>query len=124
MDMTPDNAEGRQLITSYGDGLFRISGQVYRHPVLITPEGTTAWAVENFSGLTVESLQPLIEHTPKVEVLLFGCGKQMALIPSAIKAHLRDHGISCDPMDTGAAARTYNILMTEGRRVAAALIPV
>jgi uncharacterized protein len=59
-----------------------------------------------------------------VNLLLIGCGPRMAMIPAALRASLRAKGVVIEPMDTGAACRTYNVLMAEGRLVAAALIPV
>jgi len=59
-----------------------------------------------------------------VEVLLIGCGPRMVLLPSALRRQIREAGIGMDAMDTGAACRTYNVLISEGRRAAAALIPV
>jgi uncharacterized protein len=60
----------------------------------------------------------------QIELLLLGCGPRMALIPSTLRAALRAKGIVLEPMDTGAACRTYNVLAAEGRKVAAALIAV
>ena len=59
-----------------------------------------------------------------VELVLLGCGVKMALPPKALKQALKDKGIALEPMDTGAACRTYNVLLADGRRLAAALLPV
>ena len=72
--------------------------------------------------LTLESLDPVKEADPAVEVLLLGVGSKNALVPSTLRKALRVAGIVLDAMDTGAACRTYNVLMAEDRRVAAALI--
>ena len=69
-------------------------------------------------------MAPVLEAEPAVEILLIGTGSAMAPIPPALRALLRSRGIGCDGMDTGAACRTYNVLLAEGRRVAAVLIAV
>ena len=74
------------------------------------------------SDVTWESLAPVIEHGG-VEILLLGLGRSMSAGPPALRTALRAAGIALEPMDTGAACRTYNVLVAEDRRVAAALIP-
>lgn len=124
MDITPKVPEGRQVVTGYGDGRIRISGTPWEHPVLVTPEETFPWPIASLDDLTAESLAPLFTHTPGLEILLVGCGRQLRPIPPAIKTALREAGMVSDPMDTGAACRTYNVLVSEDRRVAAALLPI
>ncbi len=125
MDLSPDNPTGGQLIESYGGGRFRVGGQVYEGSILILPERTLAWPVADVAAANPESLNPLFEAGEgAVEVLLFGCGPRMALIPEVLRTALRAHGVAADAMDTGAACRTYNVLLAEDRRVAAALIAV
>lgn len=124
MDFTPRIPEGRQVVTGYGDGRIRVSGKAWVQPVLVTPEVTLPWPVASMADVTAESLAPLLDHEPRLEILLFGCGRSLVPIPPALKALLREAGLSSDPMDTGAACRTYNVLVGEDRRVAAALLPV
>jgi uncharacterized protein len=124
MDITPAVPEGRQVVHAYGEKRFRISGSTWEQPVLIMPQQTVPWAVAGFDDISFESLQPLLDATPAVEILLFGCGPRMALINPSLRAALRERGIMSDLMDTGAACRTYNVLMAEDRRVAAAVLPV
>lgn len=88
------------------------------------PEQTSAWAVTDISKLTFESLAAVTGAEPPVEILLLGCGVRAVPVPAAVRARLKEHGIVVEPMDTGAACRTYNVLIAEGRRVAAALIAV
>jgi uncharacterized protein len=76
------------------------------------------------ADLTIDSLAPIMAAEPRPAVLLLGCGKGMSVVPRDVKAALRQAGIVVEPMDTGAACRTYNVLLTEGRDVAAALIAV
>jgi uncharacterized protein len=124
MEITPLIPEGRQVIDSYGDGRFRISGIPIEGSVLVLPSRTLSWPVVDMAGLTFDSLAPVIDAEPAVEVLLVGCGRRLVPLSPSLKAALRARGIGADPMDTGAACRTYNVLMAEGRRVAAALIAV
>ena len=71
--------------------------------------------------ITAASLAPVIDAG--IQILLLGCGRQMLPVPSALREELRAHGVVIDAMDTGAACRTYNVLLAEDRRVAAALLP-
>ena len=122
MEITPAIPGDRQVIAGYGAGLFRISGVVHNSSVIVFTDRTIAWPVQSLDDLTIDSLAPVRDADPAVEVLLLGVGGQNALVPSALRKALRDAGIVLDSMDTGAACRTYNVLMAEDRRVAAALI--
>lgn len=122
MDLTPAIPEGRQLIESYGAGRFLVSGIQHAGSILVFPEQTLAWPVRDIAGLPIDSLRAVIDADPPAEILLIGCGARMAMLDPALKAALKERGIGCDAMDTGAACRTYNVLMAEARRVVAALI--
>jgi uncharacterized protein len=122
MEITPAIPGDRQVIAGYGPGLFRISGVVHNSSVIVFTDRTITWPVRSLDELTFDSLAPVREADPAVEVLLLGVGGQNALVPSALRKALRDAGVVLDAMDTGAACRTYNVLMAEDRRVAAALI--
>lgn len=124
MEITPLIPEGRQVIESYGDGRFRVSGVPIEGSILILPTATFPWSAVDPAGVTLDSLMPLLGADPPVEILLVGCGRRLVPLTPALKAALRERGIGADPMDTGAACRTYNVLMAEGRRVAAALLAV
>jgi uncharacterized protein len=126
MDLTPLIPVGRQIIESYGDGRFRITNAVHEGSVLVFPTRTLSWDVREMSALTLPSLAPVAEgaHAGDIDLLLLGCGPRLAMVPRDLRSALRELGIVIEPMDTGAAARTFNVLMAEGRRVAAALIAV
>ncbi len=113
---------GQQLVNSYGDGGFRISGVRYEGSVLLFPDQTQPWPITSIENLTEDSLEAVMAAEPAVEILLVGCGANMAFIEEEIRRPLREKGITIDSMDSGAAVRTYNVLLLEGRRVAAALI--
>lgn len=124
MDITPAVPAGRQIISAYGDGNIRIGGTVWSCPVLIFPDFSRPWDVESFDSITVESLRPAREHSPGIEILLIGGGRRMPFLSGALRYALGQGFASCDIMDTGAACRTFNVLLAEDRRVAAALVPV
>ena len=121
----PDPTQ-RQVVQSYGPGRFRVSGVAWTAAILVTPDRTVAWeaaAAPMAEALGVAALAPVLDATPAVEVLLVGGGARAAFIPPATRAALKARGLAVESMDTGAACRTYNVLLAEGRRVAAALIP-
>ncbi|MDZ4737583.1 MAG: Mth938-like domain-containing protein [Rhodospirillaceae bacterium] len=126
MDITPLVPEGRQIIESYGSGRFRIAGQIHLGSVLVFPERTEAWSVVAPEHVTADALAAIVAagKAGDVELLLLGCGPRLTQVTPALRAALREVGIGIEPMDTGAACRTFNVLMAEGRRVAAALIAV
>lgn len=116
---------GRFLIQGYGDGGFRIAGRRYQGAVLILPGGVVPWTAASLSDITYESFQPAIDAAGDIDVLLLGSGPSIAPIERALLRRIREeHGIAIDVMDTGAACRTFNVLLTDGRQVAAALLPV
>lgn len=120
VDITPLIPGNRQVIERYGESGFRISGVAWTSSVLVRPTVTQAWTVARFSDLTEASLAPLLDGD--IEVLLIGCGARLEMIPPSLRAAVRARGPVIDAMDTGAACRTYNVLLAEDRRVAAALI--
>lgn len=125
MDITPAVPSGRQVVESYGDGRFKVSGQHYQGSILVHPLETLSWSASDMAGVTLDSLAPLVAADDRpIEVLLLGCGPDMAPVPAALRQGLRERGIVVEPMDTGAACRTYNVLLLEERVVAAALIAV
>lgn len=121
MDITPIIPAGRQVIESYGAAGFRVTGILHRGSILIFPDATMPWPVRDLAGVTIASLAPVTAHGG-IEILLLGCGERMHLVPPELRRELKAAGISVDAMDTRAACRTYNVLMSEDRRVAAALL--
>ena len=86
--------------------------------------GIRIWPVTRFSEVTIESLQAVLDEAGTIDFLLIGTGADIAFIPPALRDPLKQAGIAVEGMATGAAARTYNVLVGEDRRVAAALIAV
>ena len=104
-------------IEGYGPGFFRIGGEVLRGPVITGPQGTIGWA--GFDD--TDALLALAAH---IDVLFVGTGADVAHLPDAVLEPLHEAGIGVEAMSSPAACRTYNVLLSEGRRVALALIPV
>jgi len=125
MDVTPLVKKGQQIIQRYKGSAFQVSGKIYGSAVIVTPDATQIWTPQalDVSGLTRADFQAIVDQMDTLDVVLLGCGAQMCFMPSKLKADLKAKGLSVDIMDTGAACRTYNVLMAEGRRVAAALLP-
>jgi uncharacterized protein len=113
-----------QLIRSYGPGRFVISEREWREPVLVTPTVTTPWKVTRAEDLSLENLAALKEGPVPTELLVLGCGARAIFIAPDRRAALKGAGMALEVVDTGSACRIYNVLLAEGRRVAAALIPL
>lgn len=104
-------------IDSYGPGFFRIGGKVLRGPVLITPWDAGAW------GGLEDTAAPLA-YAGRIDVLFVGMGAEIAHAPADFRAAIEAADIGVEVMNSPAACRTYNVLLSEGRRIAAALLPV
>ena len=120
MRTTEVDFEGRLPVDGYGPGGFRVAGAVHRGPLALVPEGVVAWA-----GLP--DLAPFLERAAEFDVLIVGMGGAMGPPPEGFalgRAALEAAGAGVDMMATPSACRTYNVLLAEGRRVAAALMPV
>lgn len=127
MDITPLVPAGRQILQGYGDGGFRISGVRHDGSVLLFPTRTLSWPVAasaDLAGAEAGLLDAVAASDTPVELLLIGTGKTMEMVPASLRRALRERGVAVDAMDTGAACRTYNVLLSEDRRIAAALIAV
>ncbi|MCZ4089400.1 MULTISPECIES: Mth938-like domain-containing protein [Sinorhizobium] len=115
---------GRAPIDAYGNGGFRFADMSHRGSVLMLPSGIYAWDVVEGDPLSVDKFERALEEARDIEVLLVGTGREIRPLPAELKAALRAQNISSDPMSTGAAVRTYNVMLAESRAVAAALIAV
>lgn len=123
-DITPQVPQGRQLIQGYGGGGFRIAGTAYSSSVIVMPDRTLSWQAGSYDEISVATLGPLMADDIGVEVLLIGCGPRMGMPIVDIREALKAFSIVPEWMDTGAACRTFNVLLAEDRAVAAALIAV
>jgi uncharacterized protein len=116
---------GRHLIEGFGAGGFRFADMSHRGSILALPSGVSAWAATTPADVTPEALAPLFaEPAGAVELLLIGTGAEMAPLSRPLRERLRAANIRFDPMATRVAISTYNILLGERRRVAAALLAV
>ena len=115
---------GRAPIDSYGNGGFRFADMSHRGSLLCLPSGIYGWDFTEGDPLVAEAFARVIEEAGSIEVFLVGTGRDLRPLPAALKAALKAKGISSDPMGTGAAIRTYNIMLGESRAVAAALVAV
>ena len=124
MDITPLIKQGQKIVQSYANGRFKISSVAYEHAVFVFPDAVHEWHFQGgFDDLTLDDFTLLIEKSGELDVILLGCGPKMRFLPPALQNALKNNGLSIDIMDTGAACRTYNVLLAEGRRVVAALLP-
>jgi uncharacterized protein len=118
-------ARSAPSIDAYGEGGFRVSGERREGSLLIVGDEPMSWDVHALAELSVESFAPILEAgRAEVEFVLLGVGARNALPPRPVREALQRAGIGLEFMDTPAAARLYNVLTAEGRRVAAALIAV
>ena len=113
---------GRAEIEGYGAGGFRFAGMSHRGSILALPDGIWGWLPVSAQEIDEASLARVIAQKDAIDLLLIGTGRDPAMLAKGASQLLRDAGIRFDTMPTSAAASTYNILLTEGRRVAAALI--
>lgn len=124
MDITPVIKGDRKLINSYGAGRFIISKKEYANSIIITPSAVAAWDIANTLEWCEALVKDLIAIATGTEVLLIGTGAKIIPLPLKLRQLFRSHNIHADVMDTGAACRTYNVLLSEERKVMAALMLV
>ena len=115
---------GRAPIDAYGNGGFRFADMSHRGSILCLPSGVYGWEPANPEKLSSDDFARVAAEAEGIQILLVGCCRDLRPLPAALRATFRDLGISADPMSTGAAVRTYNVLLAEDRAVAAALIAV
>lgn len=115
---------GRAPIEAYGDNGFRFAGMSHRGSLLCLPSGIYGWEIATAADITPESLARVFGEADGIDVLLFGMGRDLVPIPKPVKAALLERHVVSEPMSTGAAVRTFNVLLAEDRAVAAALIAV
>lgn len=124
IEIRPAHFPGRAPVDAYGNGGFRFAEMSHRGSLLCLPFGIHGWDVTDPLQLSVDNFTKILEQAADIEFLLIGMGDSMRVVPRELKAALKEAGISVDPMSTGAAVRTYNIMLSESRAVAAALIAV
>lgn len=122
--MNPPSARfpGRAPIEAYGNGGFRFAGMSHRGSILCLPSGIRAW--EPAYPLDTSSLAPALAEKGALDLLILGTGRRLELPAPELRRAFAEAGVSLESMDTGAACRTYNVLLAEGRPIGAALIAI
>jgi uncharacterized protein len=117
MDLTEANFDGARPFQGYGPGFFRIGGEVVEGAVVLHAEGLHRWGGYADPGA-------LTRLAGRIDVVFVGTGAEIAPIPADLRVACEEAGLGVEAMNTPAACRTYNVLLSEGRRVAAAVLPV
>jgi uncharacterized protein len=115
---------GRLAVDSYGNGGFRFGEMSHRGSLLVLPSGMHGWRPGMIEEVTPDDLRPLLAEQGQIDLVLFGAGSLLRRPTAEIRAILDQAKLVFEVMSTAAAVRTYNILLAEDRRVAAALIAV
>ena len=121
MDVTPLIRSDQQVIQAYAGDTFKVSGKTYTQAIIVLPHMTQNWEAPTFETLKPSDIAPLFDNRP--DMILLGVGKTTRFFTREQKQAFQAAGLHIEVMDTGAACRTYNVLMAEGRQVAAALYP-
>lgn len=125
MRMSELEFEGAQPpVDSYGAGGFRVGGVFRPGSMIVGPGGLSGWSVADFADLDESAAPDLSGMAGVVDVLLVGTGDELRPLPAPLRRTLESAGLGVEVMSTASACRTYNVLLSEGRRVAAALIAV
>ncbi len=111
-------------VTAYGNGGFRFADMSHRGSVLCLPSGIWAWPATSVESLRIDEIEFLLSRLDPPDTVLFGTGEKQVWPKPEVDEAFAKAGIGLEPMSTGAAARTYNILIAEKRPIAAALIAV
>ncbi len=114
---------GRAPVDTYGNGGFRFADMSHKGSILCLPSGIYGWTPTKPDEITPETCQRILGET-EVEIILFGTGDDLVPLAPALKEEFARKGIRIDVMSTGAAARTFNVLLAEGRAIGAALLAV
>ena len=122
-DVTPKIDEGKKVIEKYGDESFTISGQRFNSSVITLPDEVHQIEIKNLSDIRDSHIKVLLDASNEIEILLVGSGSVSNFFDPKIEKKIQGK-LSIEYMNTGAACRTYNILLSEGRKVAALLLAV
>lgn len=114
---------GRAAIEAYGSGGFRFAGMSHRGSILVLPDGIWAWLPRTPQQIDAASLQRILDERANLDLVVIGTGRDIVALPTVRKL-LRAAGLTAEVLATAAAASTYNVLLAEDRRVAAALLAV
>ncbi len=115
---------GRHKVDDYGNGGFRFADMSHRGSILAMPTGVRAIPATAWNEIDAATIEQALAESGELDLFIVGTGKDLMPLASPLRAKLREAGVGCETMATGAAVRTYNMLVDEGRRVAALLIAV
>jgi uncharacterized protein len=115
---------GRHKVEDYGNGGFRFADMSHRGSIMAMPTGVRAIAPAAWNEIDAATIEQALAESGELDLFIVGTGKDLMPLAPPLRAKLRDAGVGCETMSTGAAVRTYNMLLDEGRRVAALLIAV
>jgi uncharacterized protein len=122
MNVPPARFPGQAPIDAYGNGGFRFAGMSHRGSILCLPSGIHAW--QPAEPLDLPSLAPVLAEKDALELLLVGTGARQQFPSPEMRRAFVEAAVTLETMNTGAACRTYNVLLAEGRAVGAALVAV
>jgi uncharacterized protein len=120
MKLTDETQPGTNFIRAYTAGEIRIGERPVRGNCIVTADRIVEWPATSIESLTLDDLEPVIALDP--EIVILGSGETQRFPDPALLSAILSRGIGCEVMTTGAACRTYNVLVSEDRRVAAALL--
>ncbi|KFB09892.1 Mth938-like domain-containing protein [Nitratireductor basaltis] len=124
IEMREAHFPGKAPIEAYGNGGFRFADMSHRGSLLCLPSGIHGWKATDARSLDLGDFQSVLAEAEEIDILLVGTGRDLLHLPQGLRDALREKGIAVETMATGAAVRTYNVLLAEERAVAAALIAV
>ena len=119
----PAHFPGRAPVDTYGNGGFRFADMSHKGSILCLPSGIYGWVAKTPNDISLSTFKRVLSETD-LEIVLVGTGADLIPLPKSLRDALQKKGIRADPMSTGAAARTFNVLLAEGRAVGAALLAV
>ncbi len=124
IDPQPSPPGGRRQIQAYGGGGFRVSGVRHEGSVLVFAEHTKAWPARRIDEIAAAEVGRLVAGAAAGTLVIIGCGAQFQPMPELLREGLAAAGVNAEWMATGAACRTFNLLVGEAREVRAALLAV
>ena len=123
MEFAPIHFSDKVHLTGYGPGRFQLSGEeIVEGSLMLLPEGLARWAARSITDMTETDAEAIAAQAQGFDILLIGTGEAIAPLPKAVRLAFESRDVGYDLMDTGAACRTFNVLLAEERRVAAVLI--
>ncbi|WP_164661190.1 Mth938-like domain-containing protein [Tropicibacter sp. Alg240-R139] len=117
MQLNEMSFTGAVPVDGYGPGFFRVGGNVVQGGLITGPNGTANWG-------GYEDTEALLALADDIDVLFVGTGAEIAHVPADLRQSLEAAGLGVEVMNSPAACRTYNVLLSEGRRIALAALPV